>query len=116
MGVSKVSKPMRTLRNAYILTLCDNFTKWSEAVSLPAKEASGIASALLYVMHSFSFSLCTNYVYEDGTTCCDQRSKFKNQLNDEMMKILNIQNQDNYLQCRVGGCLEDQYQNAVQVC
>ena len=46
----------------------------------------------------------------------DQRSEFKNQVNDEMMKILNIQNQDNYLQCRVGGCLEDQYQNAVQAC
>ena len=50
MGVRKVSKSMG---NAYILTLCDYFTKWSEAVSLPAKEAAGIASSLLHVMHSF---------------------------------------------------------------
>ncbi|KAL5493490.1 hypothetical protein EMCRGX_G014680 [Ephydatia muelleri] len=38
--------PKTTSGNSYILTLCDYFTKWVEAVALPTKEASGIASSL----------------------------------------------------------------------
>ena len=38
--------PKTTLGNSYILTLCDYFTKWVEAVACPTKEASGIASSL----------------------------------------------------------------------
>ena len=35
--------------NNYILTLCNYFTKWVEAVPLPTKEAPGVAKSLLKV-------------------------------------------------------------------
>eukprot|EP00731_Ephydatia_muelleri_P010703 Em0005g1289a len=41
--------PKTTSGNSYILTLCDYFTKWVEAVALPTKEASGIASSLFKI-------------------------------------------------------------------
>lgn len=38
--------PASTLGNRYILTLSDYFTKWVEAVPLPSKEATEVASTL----------------------------------------------------------------------
>ena len=41
--------PKTTSGNSYILTLCDYYTKWVEAVALPIKEASEITSSLFKV-------------------------------------------------------------------
>eukprot|EP00731_Ephydatia_muelleri_P024390 Em0016g661a len=73
--------PKTTSGNSYILTLCDYFTKWVEAVALPTKEASGIASSLFKIFMKMGLP---------AVITTDQGSEFKNQLNDEMMKILNI--------------------------
>ncbi|KAL5502554.1 hypothetical protein EMCRGX_G009350 [Ephydatia muelleri] len=73
--------PKTTSGKSYILTLCDYFTKWVEAVALPTKEASGIASSLFKIFMKMGLP---------AVITTDQGSEFKNQLNDEMMKILNI--------------------------
>ncbi|KAL5517688.1 hypothetical protein EMCRGX_G003286 [Ephydatia muelleri] len=73
--------PKTTSGNSYILTLRDYFTKWVEAVALPTKEASGIASSLFKIFMKMGLP---------AVITTDQGSEFKNQLNDEMMKILNI--------------------------
>eukprot|EP00731_Ephydatia_muelleri_P011336 Em0006g230a len=73
--------PKTTSGNSYILTLCDYFTKWVEAVAFPTKEASGIASSLFKIFMKMGLP---------AVITTDQGSEFKNQLNDEMMKILNI--------------------------
>ncbi|KAL5515867.1 hypothetical protein EMCRGX_G001108 [Ephydatia muelleri] len=73
--------PKTTSGNSYILILCDYFTKWVEAVALPTKEASGIASSLFKIFMKMGLP---------AVITTDQGSEFKNQLNDEMMKILNI--------------------------
>eukprot|EP00731_Ephydatia_muelleri_P005995 Em0003g243a len=73
--------PKTTSGNSYILTLCDYFTTWVEAVALPTKEASGIASSLFKIFMKMGLP---------AVITTDQGSELKNQLNDEMMKILNI--------------------------
>ncbi|KAL5481207.1 hypothetical protein EMCRGX_G021320, partial [Ephydatia muelleri] len=71
--------PKTTSGNSYILTLCDYFTKWVEAVARPTKEASGIASSLFKIFMKMGLP---------AVITTDQGSEFKNQLND--VKILNI--------------------------
>ena len=48
----------------------------------------------MLIIHSFSQSLCTYSIFMKmglpAVVTTDQGSEFKNQLNDEMMKILNI--------------------------
>eukprot|EP00731_Ephydatia_muelleri_P004908 Em0002g1084a len=80
-GVTKDIEIMTTSGNSYILTLRDYFTKWVEAVALPTKEASGIASSLFKILMKMGLP---------AVITTDQGSEFKNQLNDEMMMILNI--------------------------
>ena len=49
VGIDFVGPKTTSGNSLYILILCDYFTKWVEAVALPTKEASGIASSLLKV-------------------------------------------------------------------
>ncbi|KAL5517667.1 hypothetical protein EMCRGX_G003255 [Ephydatia muelleri] len=53
--------PKTTSGNSYILTLCDYFTKWVEAVALPTKEASGIASSLFKIFMKMGLPCCDHY-------------------------------------------------------
>ena len=43
--------------NRYILTICDYFTKWVEAVPLPSKHAQVTANALFMVCNVIEFVL-----------------------------------------------------------
>ncbi|KAL5503375.1 hypothetical protein EMCRGX_G010312 [Ephydatia muelleri] len=45
----------------YILTLRDYFTKWVEAVALPTKEASGIASSLFKIFMKTGLPACCDH-------------------------------------------------------
>ena len=51
------TKTTSTMNNRYILTISDYCSKWVEAVALPSKCASGVASALFKVrINSLSLS------------------------------------------------------------
>ena len=43
--------------NLYILTVCDYFSKWVEAVPLPSKHAVGVAHALFKVSKNEMYSV-----------------------------------------------------------
>ncbi len=61
MGIDFVGPitPISTAGNRYILTLSDYFTKFVEAVPLPDKTASGVATALFKV---YAQELPTTYL------------------------------------------------------
>lgn len=57
-------KPTTAQGNNYILTLCDYFTKFVEAVALPNKSAAGVAKTLFKVSR-FTVAVFLNVIFTD---------------------------------------------------
>lgn len=68
--------------NRYILTMCDQFTRWPEAVALPDQSANSVASAIM------SKIVCTHGVPEKIVT--DQGRNFESQLISHLTQLLGI--------------------------
>lgn len=68
--------------NRYILTMCDQFTRWPEAVALPDQSASAVASAIMTKI------VCTHGVPEKIVT--DQGRNFESQLISHLSHLLGI--------------------------
>ena len=86
--------------NRYILTLSDYFSKRVEEIPIPTKEACEVSKALykviirlcthMSVMHYFVFKQIFIRMGLPEILTTDNGTKFKNQLNAEMAKRLNI--------------------------
>ena len=69
--------------NRYIMVICDYFTKWSQAIAIPNKEAKTVAEA--YVTQWYSLWTGSTFLMSD------QGSEFESQLFTEVCKLLQIE-------------------------
>ena len=72
--------PLTKDKNKYILVICDYFTRWMEAYSLPSQQTENIAQRLV---HEFISRFGTPFEMHS-----DQGRNFESQLFKEVLKLL----------------------------